>query len=39
MGRVRVGVQLSQQATTIDELRAAWREADEIVDPLRRILT
>ncbi len=34
MSRVKVGVQLSQQDTTIDELRAAWREADEIVDTI-----
>src|ERR671936_729404 len=26
--RVKVGVQLSQQDTTVDELRRAWREAD-----------
>ena len=30
MARVRIGVQLSQEDTTIDELRRAWREADEI---------
>jgi probable F420-dependent oxidoreductase len=34
MSRVKVGVQLSQQDTTIDELRAAWREADQIVDTI-----
>src|SRR5262245_10200691 len=28
--RVKVGVQLAQQDTTIDELRRAWQEADEI---------
>jgi probable F420-dependent oxidoreductase len=33
--RVKVGVQLAQQGTTIDELRAAWRAADELgVDSL-----
>jgi probable F420-dependent oxidoreductase len=32
---VRVGVQLHPQATTVDELRAAWREADSMgVDSL-----
>jgi probable F420-dependent oxidoreductase len=30
MARFRVGVQLHPQATTIDELRAAWRAADEL---------
>jgi probable F420-dependent oxidoreductase len=30
MARVKVGVQLSQQDTTIDELRRAWREADDM---------
>jgi alkanesulfonate monooxygenase SsuD/methylene tetrahydromethanopterin reductase-like flavin-dependent oxidoreductase (luciferase family) len=30
MGRVKVGVQLSQQGTTVDELRRAWREADDM---------
>ncbi|HMF84359.1 MAG TPA: LLM class F420-dependent oxidoreductase [Acidimicrobiia bacterium] len=30
MARVKVGVQLAQQDTTIDELRRAWQEADEI---------
>jgi probable F420-dependent oxidoreductase len=28
MGILKVGVQLHPQATTVDELRAAWREAD-----------
>lgn len=30
MARVKVGVQLSQQDTTVDELRRAWREADDM---------
>jgi probable F420-dependent oxidoreductase len=30
MARFRVGVQLHPQATTIDELRAAWRAADAL---------
>ena len=30
MARLRIGVQLSQQDTTIDELRAAWRQADDL---------
>jgi probable F420-dependent oxidoreductase len=30
VARLRIGVQLSQQDTTIDELRAAWREADDL---------
>lgn len=29
MARVKIGVQLSQQDTTIDQLRRAWREADD----------
>jgi len=46
MARVEVGVQLSQQDTTVDELRRAWREADDMgvatpydLDPVRLILT
>jgi probable F420-dependent oxidoreductase len=32
---IKVGVQLHPQATTVDELRAAWRDADELgVDSL-----
>jgi probable F420-dependent oxidoreductase len=30
VARLRIGVQLSQQDTTVDELRAAWREADDL---------
>ena len=30
MAHLRIGIQLSQQDTTIDELRAAWREADDL---------
>jgi hypothetical protein len=30
MTTVRVGVQLQPQATGVDELRQAWRAADEI---------
>src|SRR5204862_9758 len=30
VARLRIGVQLSQQDTTIDELRAAWRAADDL---------
>jgi probable F420-dependent oxidoreductase len=30
VAHLRIGVQLSQQDTTIDELRAAWREADDL---------
>ena len=30
MSRFKVGVQLHPQATTIDDLRAAWRSADEL---------
>src|SRR4029453_15925699 len=30
LARFKVGVQLSQQDTTIDELRRAWREADDM---------
>jgi probable F420-dependent oxidoreductase len=30
MARVKIGVQLAQQDTTVDELRRAWREADEM---------
>jgi probable F420-dependent oxidoreductase len=30
MPRVKIGVQLSQQDTTIDELRAAWQAADNL---------
>jgi probable F420-dependent oxidoreductase len=30
VARLRIGVQLSQQDTTIEELRTAWREADEL---------
>jgi probable F420-dependent oxidoreductase len=30
MARFRVGVQLHPQATTVDELRTAWRAADEL---------
>jgi len=30
VSRLRIGVQLSQQDTTIDELRAAWRAADDL---------
>jgi probable F420-dependent oxidoreductase len=30
MAGVKIGVQLSQQDTTVDELRRAWREADDM---------
>jgi probable F420-dependent oxidoreductase len=30
MARAKIGVQLSQQNTTIDDLRAAWQAADEL---------
>ena len=30
MARVKIGVQLAQQDTTVDELRRAWREADDM---------
>ncbi len=30
MARFRVGVQLHPQATTVDEMRAAWKAADEL---------
>jgi len=30
MGRFKVGVQLHPQATTVEQLRAAWRAADEL---------
>ena len=30
MSILRVGVQLQPQATTVDELRRAWRAADEM---------
>ena len=30
MARFRVGVQLHPQATTVDEMRAAWKAADAL---------
>jgi alkanesulfonate monooxygenase SsuD/methylene tetrahydromethanopterin reductase-like flavin-dependent oxidoreductase (luciferase family) len=30
MSTLRVGIQLHPQATTIDEIRAAWERADEL---------
>jgi hypothetical protein len=32
VARFRIGVQVAQQDTTIEELRSAWREADEHAD-------